>query len=170
MYPMVWDSASTASCSFARVSGIKEALQQFEEDFDYEETLIQEGFDNDAVNFHRFLATPPKDRPGWCGEAVEGDALWSLPTATRCCASSHSLQLKERYRFKATMAHDFPSDRKGYALASTIYGKIYIPEKFRKYVPDVGEAVELTVALQDVWPRGKKKVSNIFRFSAIYLH
>ena len=115
------------------------------------------------VNFHRFLATPPEDRLGWCGEAPTGE-VWGG------AMDRGDYLLKERYRFMATMDHDFPSDRKGYALAQTTYGKIYIPEKFRKYVPDVGETVDLTVALQDVWPRGKKRVSDTFRFSAIYLH
>ena len=143
---------------------ITEALMQFEEDFDYEETLIQEEIDNNMVNFHRLLATPPNDRPGWCGEEIR------VKSNSKFDELQNNELIKERYRFMATMLHDFPSDRMGYGLAQTTYGKIYIPEKFRKYVPGVGETVELTVALQDVWPRGKKKVSNTFRFSAIYLH
>ena len=159
VYPMVEDGG--APCPGR---GIKEALMQFEEDFDYEETLIQEEIDNNMVNFHRLLATPPNDRPGWCGEEIRGKSNSKFDEL------QNNELIKERYRFMATMLHDFPSDRMGYGLAQTTYGKIYIPEKFRKYVPGVGETVELTVALQDVWPRGKKKVSNTFRFSAIYLH
>ena len=124
--------------------GIKEALHQFEEDFDYEESLR-------VLNFHSLLATPPENRPGWCGD---------IKSATL---------LKERYRWTAKIIHEFPSDRKGYALASTTYGKVYIPEKFRGYIPEVGIELDLTVALQDIQPRTNGKVST-FRFTAIYIH
>ena len=156
MYPMVWDGGVIVLHEFVRF-GIKEALQQFEEDFDYEESLVQEKLKNTEVNFHRLLATPPEDRTGWCGESSYQEPLgsWSL--------------LKERYRFEAKVVHDFPSSRQGYALAETVYGKIYIPEKFRGFVPPVGESIDVTVALQDVSPKANGK-TNSFRFSAIYIH
>ena len=156
MYPMVWDGGVIVLHDFVRF-GIKEALQQFEEDFDYEESLVQEKLKNTEVNFHRLLATPPEDRTGWCGESSYQEPLgsWSL--------------LKERYRFEAKVVHDFPSSRQGYALCETVYGKIYIPEKFRGYVPPVGESIDVTVALQDVSPKANGK-ANSFRFSAIYIH
>ena len=156
MYPMVWDGGVIVLHEFVRF-GIKEALQQFEEDFDYEESLVQEKLKNTEVNFHRLLATPPEDRTGWCGESSYQEPLgsWSL--------------LKERYRFEAKVVHDFPSSRQGYALCETVYGKIYIPEKFRGYVPPVGESIDVTVALQDVSPKANGK-TNSFRFTAIYIH
>jgi hypothetical protein len=156
MYPMVWDGGVIVLHEFVRF-GIKEALQQFEEDFDYEESLVQEKLKNTEVNFHRLLATPPEDRTGWCGESSYQEPLgsWSL--------------IKERYRFEAKVVHDFPSSRQGYALAETVYGKIYIPEKFRGYVAPVGSIIDVTVALQDVSPKANGK-TNSFRFSAIYLH
>ena len=157
MYPMVWDGGVIVLHDFFSSFGIKEALQQFEEDFDYEESLVQEKLKNTEVNFHRLLATPPEDRTGWCGESSYQEPLgsWSL--------------LKERYRFEAKVVHDFPSSRQGYALAETVYGKIYIPEKFRGYVAPVGSIIDVTVALQDVSPKANGK-TNSFRFSAIYLH
>ena len=156
MYPMVWDGGVIVLHEFVRF-GIKEALQQFEEDFDYEESLVQEQLKNTEVNFHRLLATPPSDRPGWCGESSYQEPLgsWSL--------------LKERYRFEAKVVHDFPSSKQGYALCETVYGKIYIPEKFRGFVPPVGESIDVTVALQDVSPKANGK-TNSFRFTAIYIH
>ena len=156
MYPMVWDGGVIVLHDFVRF-GIKEALQQFEEDFDYEESLVQEQLKNTEVNFHRLLATPPEDRTGWCGESSYQETLgsWSL--------------LKERYRFEAKVVHDFPSSRQGYALCETVYGKIYIPEKFRGYVGPVGSIIEVTVALQDVSPKANGK-TNSFRFTAIYIH
>jgi len=157
MYPMVWDGGVIVLHDLFSSFGIKEALQQFEEDFDYEESLVQEKLKNTEVNFHRLLATPPEDRTGWCGESSYQEPLgsWSL--------------IKERYRFEAKVVHDFPSSRQGYALAETVYGKIYIPEKFRGYVGPVGSTIDVTVALQDVSPKANGK-TNSFRFSAIYLH
>ena len=157
MYPMVWEGGVIALYDIFSSFGIKEALQQFEEDFDYEESLVQEKLKNTEVNFHRLLATPPEDRTGWCGESSYQEPLgsWSL--------------LKERYRFEAKVVHDFPSSRQGYALCETVYGKIYIPEKFRGYVPPVGESIDVTVALQDVSPKANGK-TNSFRFTAIYIH
>ena len=157
MYPMVWDGGVIVLHDIFSSFGIKEALQQFEEDFDYEESLVQEQLKNTEVNLHRLLATPPSDRPGWCGESSYQEPLgsWSL--------------LKERYRFEAKIVHDFPSSRQGYALCETVYGKIYIPEKFRGYVPPVGESIDVTIALQDVSPKANGK-TNSFRFTAIYIH
>jgi hypothetical protein len=139
--------------------GIEEALRQFEEDFHYEESLVQEQLKNTEVNFHRLLATPPSYRPGWCGTS-------GYNPGSRGC---FELLNKERYRFNATVIHEFPSDRKGYALAETVYGKIYIPEKFRGYIPPVGSTIDVTVALQDVASKKDGK-TNSFRFTAIYTH
>jgi hypothetical protein len=139
--------------------GIEEALRQFEEDFDYEESLVQEQPKNTEVNLHRLLATPPSDRTGWCGDS-------GYNPETR---GYHELLNTERYRFEAKVIHDFPSDRQGYALAETVYGKIYIPEKFRGFVPPVGSTIDVTVALRDVSPKMNGRPHS-FRFSAIYLH
>ena len=157
MYPMVFVGAVLRGPTDFMAKVAKKALTQFEEDFDYEESLKMESLKNTEVNFHRLLATPPEDRTGWCGESSyqEPRGSWSL--------------LKERYRFSATIIHGFPLDRNGYALAETIYGKIYIPEKFRGYIQEVGEEIDVTVALQDVAPKKNGK-NNSFRFTAIYLH
>ena len=169
MYPMVWDGGVIVLHDFFSSFGIKEALQQFEEDFDYEESLVQEKLKNTEVNFHRLLATPPSSRPGWCGndggnllpheffEQGDPSKVWIIENEYH----------KERYRFEAKVIHDYPSDRKGYALAETVYGKIYIPEKFRGYIPPT--TIDVTVALQDVGHKTNGK-TNSFRFTAIYLH
>ena len=159
MYPMVWDGGVIVLHDLFSSFGIKEALQQFEEDFDYEESLQMEQLKNTEVNLHRLLATPPSSRPGWCGES-------GYDSGSR---GFFELLLKERYRFEAKVVHDFPSSKQGYALAETVYGKIYIPEKFRGYVPPVGSIIDVTVALQDVSPKANGK-TNSFRFSAIYIH
>jgi len=158
-YPMVWDGGVIVLHDLFSSFGIKEALQQFEEDFDYEESLQMEKLKNTEVNFHRLLASPPSARPGWCGES-------GYNPETR---GYHELLNTERYRFEAKVIHDFPSDRQGYALAETVYGKIYIPEKFRGFVPPLGSKIDVTVALQDVSPKANGRPHS-FRFSAIYIH
>jgi hypothetical protein len=159
MYPMVWDGGVIVLHDFFSSFGIKEALQQFEEDFDYEESLQMEQLKNTEVNFHRLLATPPSSRPGFCGTSVYDSGSHGF----------FELLNTERYRFEAKVVHDFPSSRQGYALCETVYGKIYVPEKFRGFVPPVGESIEVTVALQDVSPKANGK-TNSFRFTAIYIH
>jgi len=153
MYPMSLTDSLFSSF------GIKEALQQFEEDFDYEESLQMEQLKNTEVNFHRLLATPPSSRSGFCGTSGYNPESRGV----------YELLNTERYRFEAKVIHDFPYSRQGYALAETVYGKIYIPEKFRGYVGPVGSPIDVTVALQDVSPKANGK-TNSFRFSAIYLH
>jgi hypothetical protein len=159
-YPMVHrDGGVLALIDLTSSFGIEEALRQFEEDFDYEESLVQEQPKNTEVNFHRLLATPPSDRTGWCGTSGYNPEM-------RGC---FELLNTERYRFEAKVIHEFPSSRQGYALAETVYGKIYIPEKFRGFIPPLGSTIDVSVALQDVVPKRNGK-TNSFRFSAIYLH
>ena len=143
----------------------KSCMSQFEQDFDYEQSLILEQKGNDEINLHRLLASPPEDRVGWCGNSnwrsdVDGFVFSAL--------------LNERYRFPALqITHPFPSDRRGYALAQSVYGKVYIPEKFRNFIPAPGQGIDATVALQDVEGRGgvsQGGKANTFRFSAIFMH
>jgi len=134
-------------------------MDQFEEDYDYEQSLIDEKKTNMNVNLHRLLATPFDRRPGWCGyvgHAASGrdNEDWSFH--------------KERYRWQVEIVHNHPSGKSGYALGKTDYGYIYIPEKFRGYIPETGSTIDVTVALQDVGDGDKK--GNAFRFTAIYTH
>jgi hypothetical protein len=160
VYPMTWSRRGGVHGALGLVEErIKDALAQFEEDYDYELLLVEESIKNDEINFHRLLATPPEERDGWCGNSnwrsdVDGFVFSAL--------------LKERYRFPAMITHPFPKDRKGYALAQTSYGKIYIPEKFRRFIPGVGDWIDTTVALQDV--EGRNGMVNTFRFSSIFIH
>jgi hypothetical protein len=126
---------------------IEETLSQFEEDWDYEQTLAEEKKKNNEVNLHRLLACwDMARRPGWCGSGQS-----------------------ERYKWLVEIVHNHPTDRvRGYAVGKTDYGLIYFPEKFRKYLPPVGSTVTTTVALQDVGSAQKK--GNSFRFTAIFTH
>jgi hypothetical protein len=76
--------------------------------------------------------------------------------------------LKDRYKIKATVSTHHPLESKGYAKARSNFGDIYIPEKFRNFIPPIGENVTITAALQDVGDSTRK--GNSFRWTAIYIH
>ena len=79
-----------------------------------------------------------------------------------------SIFLKDRYKVKAKVITHHPSDKKGFAKATSDFGDIYIPEKFRNFLPPINETVIVTVALQDVGDNTRK--ANSFRFTMIYTH
>ena len=142
---------------------IEEALLQFEEDSEYEESLEVEQIKNAEVNLHRLLACSElMQRPGWLGGPGE------MNPAAHGLMGSLTFH-KERYRFKVAMITSFPHNKQGYALGWTDYGKIYFPERFREYVPQVGQSCDVSVALQDVAPKNRGKAAS-FRFTAIYMH
>jgi hypothetical protein len=173
--PREWDDIITRVmelddlCLEPEIAG---ALDQFEQDWDYEQTLIEESSKNMAVNLHRLLAIDHHhgcsqgrcERPGWCGEKVgQLRNVYDPPGVTH-------LLMKERYKWMVKIVHLHPPNKKGYAVGATDYGKIYFPEKFRNYIHQVGDEIEVTVALQDVGDGTKKNKGNSFRFTAIFLH
>ena len=78
------------------------------------------------------------------------------------------LVLKDRYDVDVEIVTHHPPDKKGYAKGTTDYGDVYIPFKFWKYLPAIGDTTKMTIALQDVGGDGKK--ANGFRWTAIYQH
>ena len=154
MYPMVWDGGVIVLHEFVRF-GIKEALQQFEEDFDYEQSLWEENkaCEKQKINLHRLLACEDvTKRPGWCGSL---------------CPYDETTQ-QERYNWDIEMITSFPQNRKGYALGKTPYGLVFYSETFRNYHPGIGGIVKTTVALQD--SQKMEQSTRSFPFTAIYLH
>jgi len=154
MYPMVWDGGVFVLHEFVRF-GIKEALQQFEEDFDYEQSLWEENkaCEKQKINLHRLLACEDvTKRPGWCGSL---------------CPYDETTQ-QERYNWDVEMITSFPQNRKGYALGKTPYGLVFYSETFRNYHPGIGGIVKTTVALQD--SQKMEQSTRSFPFTAIYLH
>jgi len=155
MYPMVWDGGVIVLHDFFSSFGIKEALQQFEEDFDYEQSLWEENkaCEKQKINLHRLLACEDvTKRPGWCG---------------RLCPHDETTQ-QERYNWDVEMITSFPQNRKGYALGKTPYGLVFYSETFRNYHPGIGGIVKTTVALQD--SQKMEQSTRSFPFTAIYLH
>jgi len=155
-YPMVHENGGVLSLLDLTTSfGIEQALQQFEEDFDYEQSLWAENkaCEEQKINLHRLLACEDvTKRPGWCG---------------RLCPYDGELQ-QERYTWDVEMITSFPQNRKGYALGKTPYGLVFYSETFRNYHPGIGCVVKTSVALQDA--QKKEQSTRSFPFTAIYHH
>ena len=144
-------------------------MSQFEQDFDYEQSLILEQKGNDEINLHRLLACPFDKRPGWCGEVGEEPQRVFWGGVAQVCGNGDWTYRKERYKWPVEIIRLHPENKSnGYAVGKTPYGKVYFPEKFRGYLPEVGSSITTTVALQDVGRSNKK--GNAFRFTAIYTH
>jgi hypothetical protein len=145
---------------------IEEVLQAAEEDFDYEKWTTSKQYVKSVEdwNRHKLLATEKAHSQQWVGECVGDHA-----NGRGGCVFYNTF-LKDRYRVDAIIRTEFPNQRgnKGYAKASSAFGDIYIPEKFRGYIGQPGSPQFMTVALQDVGGAGKK--GNGFRWTCIYTH
>ena len=162
MYPMIHEDGGVLSLTDFSDFGIKEALQQFEEDFDYEQSLWAENkaCEEQQINLHRLLACEDlTKRPGW-------SALCTFRALLE--HGSMGQTTKERYTWDVEMITSFPENKKGYALGKTPYGLVFFPEKFRHYHPGVGGVVKTTVALRDATEVAQGRRS--FPFTAVYLH
>jgi hypothetical protein len=155
-YPMIHENGGVLALIDLTTSfGIEEALRQFEEDFDYEQSLWEENkaCEQQKINLHRLLACEDvTKRPGWCGHL---------------CPYNEEEQ-EERYTWDVEMITSFPQNRKGYALGKTPYGLVFYSETFRNYHPGIGCVVKTTVALQDA--QKMEQSTRSFPFTAIYLH
>ena len=161
---------------------IPEALDRAEEDADYEAWTTSKQYVKslEEHNRHKLLAYEKGQSPQWAGECT-GDCATTTVITAEVCARSDTLVptercvlyntfLKDRYRVDAVIRTEFPEKwgSKGYAKASSAFGDIYIPEKFRGYIGQPGSPQLMTVALQDVGGRAKK--GNGFRWTCIYTH
>jgi len=142
---------------------IASALNQFEEDWEYEQWINSREYIDSlkGYNHHRLLAWDRgEDHPQWVGESVEEER--------QPYNKLGSIWRRERYRMDVEIITHHPRDKKGYAKGTTPYGDVYIPFKFWKYLPSIGDTTEMTIALQDVGDKGRK--GNGFRWTAIYQH
>ena len=152
---------------------IPEALDQAEEDFDYEKSLYEENkaCEKQQINLHRLLAQDPNARPHRAGQASSeyGDVR----------LESHNPYQTDRFTLDVEMITNFPDGKQGgYALGKTPYGLVYFPSKFRGFVEkayydDHGTLYHtgwysVTVALRDAASRENDRVKSVF--TAVYSH
>lgn len=149
---------------------IPEALDQAEEDADYEKWINSKQYVKslEAYNYHKLLSFEKGQSPHWVGECTEDKA-----TTTRASFPVlvlYNTYLKDRFKVDAVIRTEFPNQwgSKGYAKASSPFGDIYIPNKFRGYIGQPGSPQQMTVALQDAGGAGRK--ANGFRWTCIYTH
>jgi len=152
---------------------IAETLQEVEQDAEYEKWLTSKQYVKslEGYNLHKLLAFEEKNSsPHWVGECT-GDSATSLAiVGHRRRAILYNTNFKDRFKVDTVIRTEFPNQRgnKGYAKASSAFGYIYIPNKFRGYIGQPGSPQQMTVALQDVGGAGKK--GNGFRWTCIYTH
>jgi hypothetical protein len=144
---------------------IVEALQCAEEDYHYEQWINSKQYVKslEEYNRHKLLACDCSNRQ-WVGKYTEENTFSAGNTFLR------TSYLLDRYKMNSVVRNPFPDQwgNHGYAVASSDYGDIYIPNKFNGYVGQPGSPVTMTVALQDVGGGGRK--GNGFRWTCIYIH
>jgi len=120
---------------------------------DFLESLVHEKIKNSELNLHRLLSTPHEDR----GSGV----VWNDETETQTIKPRYC---KDRIKCEVTIKNSFPEGKGGggYAVGSTNYGLCYIPEKFRGYIPGVGDKLLMTTAVQDIVKRKRCPLTAIF--------
>ena len=164
---------------------IRDALDDAEEDADYEEWINSKQYVKSLqeYNRHKLLAWEklPSEgerrnitlwnkktdltHPKWSGEFCL-DTLF--PSESGC--DLFSTLMKERYRVEVYV-HTLNWGQGGsyYAFGSTPYGDVYIPQKITEYLKDACGLYEMDIALQDVEGAPGKK-PNSFRWTCVYLH
>ena len=149
---------------------VTQVLQAAEEDFEYESWVNSKQYNKslEAYNRHKLLAFEKGEAPNWAGECT-GDFAMATKSHGKSCVL-YQTSLKERYIVQAVIQTEFPEDRgnKGYAKASSVYGDIYIPHRFKGYIGQPGSPQLMTIALQDVGDGNRK--GNGFRWTCIYTH
>lgn len=151
---------------------IREALDDAEEDADYEEWINSKQYVKSLqeYNRHKLLAWDKESHgrhPKWVGHATGLELRqWGSLSDTDLLNS----YIKERYRVEVYV-HTLNWGQGGsyYAFGSTPYGDVYIPQKITEYLKDACGLYEMDIALQDVEGAPGKK-PNSFRWTCVYLH
>ena len=164
-------------------SEVSLALEKAEEDFDYEAWIASKQYVKslEEYNMHKLLAFEKGQSPHWAGECTGDMAVSTVITSEGSVTRSdtrvptercvlYNTFLKDRYRVDTVVRTHFPDGKgkKGYAKASSPFGDVYIPAKFRGYIGQPGSPQQMTVALQDVG--GGDRKGNGFRWTCIYTH
>jgi hypothetical protein len=169
--PSLW---FTLGCEYGLPApwNIRDALDEAEEDADYEEWINSKQYVKSLkeYNRHKLLAwnkvrpCHEGEHPKWSGEYKE--LVQSYHPTTELLNS----YIKERYRAEVYVhTLNWGDGGSYYAFGSTPYGDVYIPQKITEYLKDLCGIYEMDIALQDVeGPPGKKP--NSFRWTCVYLH
>ena len=149
---------------------IRIALDQAEEDFDYEEWINSKQYVKSLqeYNLHKLLAWDKEsegEHPKWSGEYKELTQRGNFGKFS----DLYNSYIKERYRVEVYVHTLNWAGGSYYAYGSTPYGDVYIPEKIANHLKDVCGLYEMDIALQDVEGAPGKK-PNSFRWTCIYLH
>ena len=161
---------------------IPEALDQAEEDRDYEAWLTSKQYVKslEEYNRHKLLALEEKPSTIWVGACTEDKAVTTIITSNAVARSDtnaptercvlYNTFLKDRFKVDAVVRTEFPNQwgSKGYAKASSPFGDIYIPDRFNGYIGQPGSPQQMTIALQDVGGVGRN--GNGYRWTCIYTH
>ena len=138
---------------------------------DYEDSLHLERVKNAEVNLHRYLAVQHRFRENPSEPKNESVMDWGyLGNEEDNWLPCHygTLLCKDRITCDVTILNPFPIDRRGYALGVSDYGKVFITEKFRRYIPEQGGTMKATVSLSDVeLHNGRPKMCQL---NLIYIH
>lgn len=166
--PSLWYQSGSYDHGLPAPWDIRIALDEAEEDYDYEEWINSKQYKDSLqkYNRHKLLAWNKEEEgehPKWSGEYKE---LVQSPNHTDLLNS----YIKERYRVEVYV-HTLNWGQGGsyYAFGSTPYGDVYIPQKVAEYLKDFCGLYEMDIALQDVeGPPGKGP--NSFPWTCVYLH
>ena len=167
--PSLW---FTLGCEYGLPApwDIRDALDDAEEDADYEEWINSKQYVKslEEYNRHKLLAWDKEsqgEHPKWSGEYI------GVTKASGWASANYlgSIIIKERYRMFVDVGELGVFHGKYYAKGSTPYGDVYIPEKIANYLKDDCGAYDMDIALQDVEGAPGKK-PNSFRWTCVYLH
>ncbi len=144
MYPMEWKNGGVLHLFDFSSFGIQDALSQFEEDFEYEKWLNDKEHINAIKDYNRHLFLSCADfeqRDGWVGElsSERGELQQRVDVG--------EYLVSERYTMDVRVVNHAPNP-KGYGKGTTEYGDVYIPAKFNKYLPPIGETSMMTLVPQ----------------------
>ena len=165
-HPGKWWSTHE-QCVSVLPEDVTQTLKDAEEDFDYEAWINSKQYQKslEEFNLHKLLACEKEHKGSlWVGEYTgsRNNCLWYGES----CVLYETL-FKDRFKVNAIVKTEFTNGN-GYAKASSPYGDIYIPNRFKGYIGQRGTPINMTVALQDVGDSGRK--GNGFRFTCIYNH
>jgi len=150
---------------------IRIALDEAEEDADYEEWINSKQYQESLKEYNRhMLLAWNKDlegeHPKWSGEYGELQQ-WGSNSDTELLNAF----IKERYRVEVYVhTLNWAEGGRHYAFGSTPYGDVYIPQKITEYLKDFCGIYEMDIALQDVERRGEGARLRRFPWTCVYLH